>query len=197
MLDGDTPFALAVVGSAGSGKSTIARVVARRARAAYIDKDSVAGPLVDAAMQAQGQPLEVRESNDFYRANLMPAEYEAVFAVACDNLQLGRPVVIDAPFAAYLSEPEFFENAARNWPKVERFVLHVVASEETTRARLHERGLPRDRAKLNNWNEFWSRWGQPSIAWSGVHLMRLDNDESPDIEGVLAQLCGEHARRDS
>jgi predicted kinase len=44
--------------------------------------------------------VEERESNSFYREMVMPAEYEAIFAVAGDNLRLGLSVVIDAPFAA-------------------------------------------------------------------------------------------------
>ena len=103
------PFALAVVGAAGSGKTTVALEIARRAGATYLDKDALAGPLVEAAMEAQGQSLEERESNRFYRERVMPAEYAALFSVASDNLRLGLSVVIDAPFAAYLDQPEFFD----------------------------------------------------------------------------------------
>jgi predicted kinase len=189
-LDDEMTFALAVVGAAGSGKSTVALEVARRSGATYLDKDSVAGPLVEAAMRAQGQPPEGRESNRFYRESVMPAEYAAILSVAADNLRLGLSVVIDAPFAAYLDQPEFFDQATRRagWPEVTRFVLQVFASEVETRRRLEERGLPRDRAKLSNWDEYWPRWGRSKITWTGVRVLHLDTESAADIDEVLALL---------
>lgn len=188
MLDSDAPFALAVVGAAGSGKSTVAMEIARRCGAAYLDKDRLAGPLVEAALRAQRQSLEERESNEFYRENIMPAEYDALFAVASDNLRLGLSVIIDAPFAAFLDNAHFFEEATVGWPPARRFALHVVASEEQTRQRLQQRGLPRDRAKLDNWNDFWPRWGRSAIGWTGVRILELNNDNAPDLAGVVRQL---------
>ena len=187
MLDDDVPFALAVVGAAGSGKSTIALESARRTAATYLDKDSLAGPLVEAVMAAQGHSSEERESNAFYRERLMPAEYEAIFAVARDNLQLGRSIVIDAPFAAYLHQPEFYTDATRaaQGPPAKRSVLHVFASEAETRRRLETRGLSRDRVKLDNWDEFWPTWGHLDIAWADVRILRVNNDLTADIESVL------------
>lgn len=183
-------FALAVVGAAGSGKSTIALEIARRTDATYLDKDSLAGPLVEAAMHARGESLEERESNLFYRNQLMPAEYAGLFAVAGDNLRLGRSVVVDAPFAAYLGQSDFFDRSASSadWPEVERCALVVSASETETRRRLTERGLPRDRAKLGDWPAFWARWGQIEIAWTGVRILELDNDTRSDISNLVRML---------
>jgi len=190
MLDNDTPFALAVVGAAGSGKSTIALQIAERSGAMYLDKDALAGPLVNALLTAQGESAEERESNTFYRDHVMPAEYAAIFAVASDNLRLGHSVVIDAPFAAYLDQPEFFSNAAQaaHWPRARRSVLHVYASEAQTQRRLRDRGLPRDQAKLRDWNAFWPTWGDLTVRWTGVRVIKVDNDSTADIDSVLAQL---------
>jgi predicted kinase len=189
-LDADMTFALVVVGAAGSGKSTVALEVARRSGATYLDKDSLAGPLVEAAMRAQSQPPEGRESNRFYRESVMPAEYAAILSVAADNLRLGLSVVIDAPFAAYLGQPEFFDEATRRagWPDVTRFVLQVFASEAETRRRLEVRGLPRDRAKLSNWDQFWPRWGRSTITWTGVRVLQFDTESDADIDEVLTRL---------
>ena len=183
-------FALAVVGAAGSGKSTIARSIASRTGAIYLDKDSLAGPLVEAAMLAQGQPHDERETNAFYLAHLMPAEYTALFAVAADNLRLGSSVVLDAPFAAYLDQPDYFVDAAARaeWPSVPKTVLHVFASETTTQRRLAARGLPRDDAKINDWTAFWPKWGDLKISWTDISLLRIDSDMPPDIESIIAQL---------
>lgn len=184
------PLAVAVVGAAGSGKSTVAREIARKTDAAYLDKDSLAGPLVNAAMAARGESSDERESNDFYREHVMPAEYAALFAVAGDNLRLDRSVVIDAPFAAYLGQPGFFEESAQRaqWPTARRIVVQVIASEAETRRRLTDRGLPRDRVKLDNWDEFWTTWGRAAIAWDGVQVLTWHNDAEADIDRLFKQL---------
>src|SRR5215213_2057247 len=79
-------------------------------------------------------------------------------------------------FAAYLDQPKFFDRATQlaGWPQVTRSVLHVYASEAETRRRLRERGLPRDRAKLSSWDEFWPKWGHSNITWTGIRVLELD-----------------------
>jgi predicted kinase len=183
-------FAFVVVGAAGSGKSTVAVRIAERLGAVYLDKDSLAGPLVDAAMLAQGHSLEERESSRFYRERIMPAEYAALLAVACDNLRLGLSVVIDAPFAAFLDQPGYLRRAVRlaNWPDVQVTVVQVFASEAETRRRLEERGLARDRAKLSNWDEFWSRWGQVTMTWEGVDAIKVDSASPADLDALVSRI---------
>lgn len=187
--------AILVVGAAGSGKSTIARRLARELRGAYLDKDSICGPLVAVALSASGVDPDEREGSELYRERVMPAEYESLFGVAGDNLRNDVPVVIDAPFAAYLDDPDYLHRSISRaaWPPVRTVVLRVFASEEVTRARLIERGLARDMAKLDDWSTFWSRWGLVPIRWSGVRVVDLANDaplHSTAIEGVLLDLIG-------
>ncbi|NQX18295.1 AAA family ATPase [Rathayibacter sp. VKM Ac-2857] len=184
------PFALVVVGSAGSGKSTVARELARRCTAAYLDKDALAGPLVEAALAGGGHSPDGRENSAFYLEHVMPAEYAALFAVAADNLRLGLSVVLDAPFAAYLDQPGFLEEAARtaDWPSVTTTVLRVVTSEAETRRRLESRGLDRDLVKLAEWDAFWTRWGRSPLAWTGADVLELDNSATADLEPVVARL---------
>jgi predicted kinase len=186
-------FAVVVVGPAGSGKSTVARALARRAAAVYLDKDTLAGPLVEVALAASGNESSDRENNQFYRAHVMPAEYSSLFAVAGDNLRLGHPVVIDAPFAAYLDTPDFFVDSATRgrWPDSPVFVLRVLAPEEVIKARLRDRGLARDAVKLRDWDTFWTTWGTTRVAWEGVRVLDVLNrgpESAVDIDGVLARI---------
>lgn len=184
------PFALVVVGSAGSGKSTVARELARRCSAAYLDKDALAGPLVEAALESAGHSPDERESSAYYREQVMPAEYAALFAVAADNLRLGLSVVIDAPFAAYLGRADFLEESARSagWPDLTPTVLRVFTSEAETRRRLETRALDRDLVKLAQWDAFWSTWGVSALTWTGVEVIELDNSGTAALEPVIEKL---------
>lgn len=186
-------FAVAIVGPAGSGKSTVARALAQRANAVYLDKDSLAGSLVEIALATSGNSSSDRESSSYYRSHIMPAEYASLFAVAGDNLRLGQPVIIDAPFAAYLSAPRFIAESVvqGNWPSTPVIVVRVLASEQTIKNRLVDRGLARDTAKLEDWNNFWSTWGSTYVAWEGVRVIDVMNDDAEtdtDLDKVLAQI---------
>ena len=62
-----------VIGTAGSGKSTIARRLARQYAAAYLDKDAMSARFVEAALLAAGYDPGDRESNAFYRERISPS----------------------------------------------------------------------------------------------------------------------------
>jgi predicted kinase len=174
-----------VIGTAGSGKSTIAQRIASEYAAAYLDKDAMSARFVEAALLAAGYDPGDRESNAFYRERILPLEYDSLLDVAGANLRIGRPVVIDAPFSPYLSDPNFIAVAAErfDWPPVDIEVIRVRASPATLQQRLRERGLERDRKKLAHWGEYWAMHGERPCAWTGVRLSDFSNDanaaESP------------------
>ena len=67
------PILRIVIGTAGSGKSTIAQRLAREHDAAYLDKDAMSARFVEAALAAAGYDPGDRESNAFYlRAHPAP-----------------------------------------------------------------------------------------------------------------------------
>src|SRR4051794_31016415 len=167
-----------VIGTAGSGKSTIAQRLARQYAAAYLDKDAMSARFVEAALLAAGYDPGDRESNAYYRERILPLEYDSLLDVAGANLRLGRPVVIDAPFSPYLSDPTFITTAAKrfNWPPVKVEVVRVRVDPATLQRRLRERGLERDRVKLAHWDEYWAEHGGQPCVWAGVRVVDLDND---------------------
>ncbi|MBB3664591.1 putative kinase [Prauserella sediminis] len=184
----EPPPAFVTIGPAGSGKSHVAQELARKFRAVYLDKDSIAGEIVDAALELAGRRAGGREDDPTYVEQLMPAEYAALFTTAADNLRLGLPVVLDAPFAAYLGDPDFLTTSAdrASWPaRTPVVVVDVRASAETVRARLTRRALPRDKAKLAAWPAFWQRLGTRDCAWSGAQRVVVDNDGEPDLDAVV------------
>jgi len=174
----NAPTLRIVIGTAGSGKSTIAQRLARQHGAAYLDKDAMSARFVEAALVAAGYDPGDREANPYYRDRILPLEYDSLLDVAGANLRLGRPVVVDAPFSPYLSDPTFITVAAErfNWPPIDVEVVRVHVSPRTLRDRLRKRGLERDHVKLAHWDEYWAVHGGLRCAWTGVRLSELSND---------------------
>ena len=169
-----------VIGTAGSGKSTIAQQLARQHGAAYLDKDAMSSRFVEAALVAAGYDAGDRESNAYYRDRVLPLEYDSLLDVAGANLRIGRSVVIDAPFSPYLSDPTFITSAAQrfDWPPVDVIeVIRVRVSPEVLQGRLRARGLERDRVKLAHWDEYWAEHGGRPCVWAGVRFSEYINDE--------------------
>jgi predicted kinase len=171
------PRVFIVIGPAGSGKTTIAQQTAQQHQAAYLDKDRVSGRFVEFVLTATGHDPTDRESNDYYRDNLLPLEYETLMDVAGMNLRLGRSVVLDAPFGAYFGEPDYLTRVAEDfqWPSSAITVIRVRVPQDVLRARLTGRGLERDRWKLAHWDEYWYVYGSMECAWSGVRFLDVDN----------------------
>jgi len=188
------PTAYVVIGGAGSGKSTVARHISSITGAAYLDKDAIASPLVEFALTALGHDPDDRESNATYVESVMPLEYQALFAVAATNLDLGHSVVLDAPFVAYLPDPEYLEKSIlqANWPEATIRVIQVRASPHVVKSRLIQRGYDRDRKKLANWEEYWNRFGTLSCAWQCGRHDRVLNDNEGTFEQVTAIINDDH-----
>jgi predicted kinase len=185
---GGAAVAYFTLGGAGSGKSTLARRISALTSALYLDKDALAGPLVELALESLGENSSDRESNDVYLRRVMPLEYDALFAVAGQNLRLGHSVVIDAPFAAYVSDPDYLQTAvaAASWPDVHIRVIQVIASPEAIRRRLVERASVRDHVKLTDWDTYWRKFGSLQCAWTGVQYDRVSNEEDGDFSAIEA-----------
>jgi predicted kinase len=189
-IDERWPDVYIVFGGAGSGKSTVARKISALTDALYLDKDVVAGALAGLALELLGEEPSDRESNDVYLRKVMPLEYDTMFAIAAQNLALGHSVVLDAPFAMYLSDPNFLQAAMAKaaWPRVHVRAIHVTASQETVKRRLLTRNSARDRVKLDGWDTYWRQFGVLQCNWHGVQsedvANELDNDFSA-IERIL------------
>lgn len=186
------PTLMFLVGPAGSGKSTASKLIAKRLRAAYLDKDTVATGFTEALLTLAGTDPHGRDDNGYYQAHVMDLEYETILRVATDNLALGMSVVLDAPFGRYLGRNSFLLDTARQlgWhPDVRPVVVHIAVEGDTIRQRLTERGVDRDAWKLEHWDEFWATAGSVRCDWAGAEHVRLDNTgERPDIDGLVRQL---------
>jgi len=135
-----------VCGSAGTGKTTWAKLIAGRERAALLDLDTVSERIVMAAQIELGRDPNDRDSEHYKRVFREPV-HETLFAVA---RECSGPVVIVAPFTRERTRadfPDFVEAHAGVRPDVHYFVT----DERVREARLRKRANPRDAAKFHDY----------------------------------------------
>ncbi len=94
--------AVVVCGPPAAGKSTLARSLARALAATLLDQDVLTGPLTEVVLTLLGtEDLDGATAKQATRA----ARYETLLAVAEDNLHVGGPVVLVAPFSNERRDP--------------------------------------------------------------------------------------------
>lgn len=99
----------------------------------------------------------------------MDLEYATILDLAADNLRLGRPVVLDAPFGRYFSQPDYLAEVTyrHDWPSdVELVVVQVRVDKDTARERVRARGCARDLSKLADWDTFWKTAEANECQWA-------------------------------
>lgn len=148
-----------VCGSPGAGKSTQAARLAAERNATLLDIDTVTEPLVRIALAGAGHEPEDRDSGYFKQTFREPI-YDTLFAIARENLPV-RDVIIVGPFTREIRDPA--------WPQKLREILggpvevnYVRCDPEVRRQRLEARGNPRDRAKLDDWDNHVRYYGDES-----------------------------------
>jgi predicted kinase len=178
--------AILVTGWPAAGKSTVARALARRLRAAFIDQDTATAPLVAVVADVVG----VHDLTDPRLAGpTRRARYEAVIALAEDNLHAGTPVILVAPFTEERRDLEAWNALDRRLRVAGGLPLLVWLRLEaaTVVHRLRERGAARDAAKLADPAKF-----SASLDISepvGPHLTVDAHSPTDDVVGaVLAAL---------
>jgi len=186
------PTAFFVIGPAGSGKSTVSKLLARELGTAYLDKDSIATGFTELILSMNGNDPHERDNNALYQSRILPIEYQTLLRVCGDNLAVGCSVVIDAPFARYFSDERYLVDARDEygWPPARLVVVHVMTDGATVLARLRQRNEPRDEWKIRNWEQFWAGSTTTACRWLGADHVTVDNSGGwPDFSSIK-QLYG-------
>lgn len=182
------PLALVVSGPPASGKSTLARSVARALGACLLDLDTATGPLV----QVLSTRVGVSDLDDPHLADLTrEARYETVTHLAADNLDAWLSVVLVAPYSLERRDP-------RRWARLhDELAGHGAAARlvwigidrATLRARLATRNAERDSPKLarDDWVD------GIDLAPPAAEHLRLDGTLHPEqlTRTLLDALVGE------
>lgn len=170
-----TPRVVAIGGFAGSGKTELARILARETGWPILDKDTLTRPVVEAALEALGQSPNDRES-DVYLEKIRPREYESLHAAMVENLQCGNSAILAAPFIKEFGNPTWINRLESACTELGAS-LHIVwvhCDPGTMHTYVRHRGAARDAAKLANW---------------ATYLMSVDTHFRPPVPHTVIDNC--------
>ncbi|WP_138752430.1 AAA family ATPase [Paenibacillus sinopodophylli] len=159
------------VGVAGTGKTTVARKLADRIPAAFLDRDTIGGRFVEAILELNGLDKRDRDS-DYYKKHLRDLEYDTAKDVCIENLAAGQNVFMISPFTAELKNKQWIEEvvtaAGLSLQTVDIKVVVVTLQDmELQKNRIIGRHTDRDQWKLDNWGDFEKRIEfVPQINWA-------------------------------
>ncbi len=131
-------------GLPGTGKSSLARSVARELKAVYLDKDTIK----DTAM-ALGRDLKVEGISELAGQ----LSYELLVNLARDNLTLGHAVVLDSP-AGYRTFRENVERLARASQVELKLIECICTNEGLLRDRIEHRGADLPDYRTHDWETY-------------------------------------------
>lgn len=131
-------------GLPGTGKSSLARALARELRAAYLDKDTIK----DCAMRLASE-MKLEQAAQLAGA----LSYELLVDLARDNLTVGLPVVVDSP-AAYQLFRDKIKAMARALRADLRLIECICTDERMLRERVELRGRDLPAYRTRDWETF-------------------------------------------
>lgn len=172
-----------LIGAAGSGKSTVGKLVAAKFHFCYLDKDIVSNRFTGAMLVREGYAPTERDECPYYKDVVYELEYQTLLNIASENLKLGNSVLLDAPFLGYFQDPSYVEKFMQEYQLqgITPYVLRVYVAEDILKQRILERNNERDTWKLENWDEFYSSVKSKICQWNGVKRVEYDNS-NPEID---------------
>jgi predicted kinase len=146
------PQVILIGGYAGSGKTELGRILARRTGWPMLDKDTMTRPVVEAALEILDLSPNDRESDPYLKL-IRPREYEGVIAASIENVECGNSAIATAPFIRELQDPAWINRVQATFSTLgaATTIVWVYCDASTMRTYLRHRGAARDAVKLGDW----------------------------------------------
>ena len=189
------PCALFILGHAGTGKSALTTLFIQQQLQqqhtwCVLDKDTVGEYWTGPFLEACGQNPNDRDS-PFFKEKIRDLQYKSTLLIGQEQLQLGLNVVFPGPWSRELASGALFSAQALNLPENTR-LCHVWLDlpHPVRKARIIQRGDPRDQWKLEHWDVYIDSLKKPAAVEQGI-VPVLDASESPEallkaLQDVLA-----------
>ncbi|TDF92542.1 AAA family ATPase [Paenibacillus piri] len=183
------------IGPAGAGKTTLAKALAHKRRAAFFDMDTLLRPAAEAIMTLSGLDPNDRDS-PVYKTRCRDLGYRVTMDAALENVELGNDAVVVGPFTKESADPAWLERElARIGASVDNVDVKAafvyLPEEELYRQRIRKRGFEMDVWKLDNWSVFRKTLARRDIKWKlpTASMVYFDNSGplSNDKLGRLEQ----------
>ena len=140
------PAVYVVAGVAGSGKSTVGRALARRTGAVLLDQDILTNPLMAQIARSAGVAGHDFDHPALADPEVRQARYECLLDTGRDNVELGRTVVLVAPFTQEVADRDAWAQLCAPFGAIPVVLLWVTAPPQVIAERRRHRSLPRDLA---------------------------------------------------
>lgn len=132
-----------VCGAPGSGKTKLAKKIAKKINTFYIDKDII-------------QNTFTKKREGAFYTSIRDYTYKIMYNLAFANIKLEKNVIVVAPHVKEMRNESWIEfislRAKKAHAKVK--VIWCYAPEKVIKERLKKRGYKRDEKKLKNWKKF-------------------------------------------
>jgi predicted kinase len=192
----DEQVVLLIGGFPGSGKSELARIIARETHWTMLDKDTTTRAVVELALTTLDCSPHDRES-ETYRTIVRPREYEALLAALEENVELGNSCVVAAPFLTEVTDAAW---CARIRAMIESrgasvHFAWVNCDPETMLHYLRKRGAGRDGAKLADWPAWLASIDlrlRPATEYEQIDNSATSAPLQVQAQALLAKITGQH-----
>jgi hypothetical protein len=187
------------LGPAGAGKTTLAKLLVKKHRAAFFDMDTLSRPASETIMTLSGLDPNDRDS-PIYKQHCRDLGYRITMDAALENLLLGVDAFVVGPFTKELEDPLWLEQElskkALSLKTVEVKVLFIYLPDDRLyRDRIQERGSLLDDWKLENWSSFSPSLICREIKWKlpSTSILYYDNSEplTPERQSFIAEFVYE------
>ncbi|MGL4339606.1 MAG: GntR family transcriptional regulator [Rhodoglobus sp.] len=187
-LGGIRPHVVLIGGYAGSGKTELGRIIARRAGWPILVKHTMTSPVTELAMEAMGLSPHDRESES-YTELVRPRQYEALMAAAEENVSCGVSMIVTAPFIREFSNEAWVARTSARFTSMgaDTTLVWVRCDSATMLTYLRHRGAARDTVKLATWSTYVDGLDL-DFEPAGPHIIIRNSANSEPLQSQAEQL---------